>query len=416
MGTSSTHIAAPIFVVGSPRSGTSILTWCLGQHPNILPTEESDWLGVFAAQAAAQHALGSVRGERSQLSALGLERAEFLRGLGDAIDAMLLGHRERLEQLNWTAAQNDPRQVSVEFAVSRDATEPKSRWVDGTPEYSLSICGLHGLFPAAKFVHILRDADEVAASMLAFRHADGTPLVRSADEAYAYWERTTRACVLAEQVLGPDVVYRLRHADLIERPEAALQEVFTFLGESFAAVSLEPLRRRINSSFTDAPPAAQCTEESAAINAARQLSTELQQERTPDAPSAAAREQFEAEFERRVSYFLRVDGNLTIARNRIAELYAQERQRDDQVKLRDARFATMLNACGALLGMQFAVALILAVVRHATLVSWPPAPELIYLVFATSGVIGYAWLRRAGLSAWWSRRFAAAEKSTEVVQ
>ena len=27
------------------RSETSILTWCLGQHPNILPLAESGWIG-----------------------------------------------------------------------------------------------------------------------------------------------------------------------------------------------------------------------------------------------------------------------------------------------------------------------------------------------------------------------------------
>src|SRR5258707_13348198 len=37
----------PILIVGAPRSGTSILAWCLGQHPNILPQEESNWLGPF---------------------------------------------------------------------------------------------------------------------------------------------------------------------------------------------------------------------------------------------------------------------------------------------------------------------------------------------------------------------------------
>ena len=37
--------AKPVFIVGSPRSGTSILTWCPDQHPNILPLDESTGLG-----------------------------------------------------------------------------------------------------------------------------------------------------------------------------------------------------------------------------------------------------------------------------------------------------------------------------------------------------------------------------------
>ena len=31
----------PVFIIGSPRSGTSILTWALGQHPNLYPLEET---------------------------------------------------------------------------------------------------------------------------------------------------------------------------------------------------------------------------------------------------------------------------------------------------------------------------------------------------------------------------------------
>jgi Sulfotransferase family len=67
----------PIFVVGSPRSGTSILTWCLGQHPNIFPVPESSWMGDFAINIAIAYQIGAARGERSMLSAMDIREDEL---------------------------------------------------------------------------------------------------------------------------------------------------------------------------------------------------------------------------------------------------------------------------------------------------------------------------------------------------
>jgi hypothetical protein len=53
----------PIFVVASPRSGTSILTWCLGQHPNMFPVPESNWMGNFAVNIAVACEIGAARGD-----------------------------------------------------------------------------------------------------------------------------------------------------------------------------------------------------------------------------------------------------------------------------------------------------------------------------------------------------------------
>src|SRR5205823_3696645 len=60
----------PIFVVGSPRSGTSILTWCLGQHPNMLVIPESAWMGDFAIDLAIRYQIGTERGNTPYISAV----------------------------------------------------------------------------------------------------------------------------------------------------------------------------------------------------------------------------------------------------------------------------------------------------------------------------------------------------------
>src|SRR5919198_3849803 len=124
MATATSHIARPIFIVSTGRSGSTILTWCLGQHPNIIPQEESNWLGPFAIDATVAHRRGTARGERGQLSANFIEDDEFLARFGDAIDRLLLTHRARFEnpQLRRAAGWNPPP-----FNISRSADDPKSR-------------------------------------------------------------------------------------------------------------------------------------------------------------------------------------------------------------------------------------------------------------------------------------------------
>ncbi len=241
---------APIFIVGSPRSGTSILTWSIGQHPNVLALEETAWMGPITSAVAVAHASGSARGERSQLSAMGITRETLLEAFGVAIHGVVVGHRDRFEELALASATREPSQVNDTVRISRGAEEPKRRWVDGTPENSFWIYELSLLFPGAQFIHLVRDARSVARSLVHFHTIGGARY--TADAAYREWLRSVRECLNAERALGSDRVSRIRYGGLIENREATVRQILRLIGESYTERCVEALGKRINSS--EVPP------------------------------------------------------------------------------------------------------------------------------------------------------------------
>jgi Sulfotransferase family len=296
----------PIFVVGSPRSGTSILAWCFGQHPNIIPVPESNWMGQFVINLAISYEIGSARGDRSLLSGMDIGREEFFANFGRSINDMVLSHRKDLDRKR---------------KITRPSLEPKRRWVDQTPEYSLHICGLRKLFPKALFVHILRDVTSVVHSMLNFHRVSGIELVTSEQEAYDYWLRTVSSCLDAEHAYGPSVIHRLRYSDLVNSPELTLRSVFRFLGEPYAQNCVNPLRKRINSSNVPADfKADDPATDRALIAKARRLSAELDRSEQPREASLEVARRLEEAFNQRVQHIAQASSEYQKSRQIISEL------------------------------------------------------------------------------------------------
>jgi hypothetical protein len=259
-------------------------------------------MGDFGINVGIAYQVGAARGDYSILSAMDIRDDELFAVFGRSINDLILRHRKDLE----TKRETRTIELKVEprwLEATSMAAGPKTRWVDGTPEYSLHICGLRKLFPEARFIHLFRDVRAVVRSMLNFHRVAGIQLVANEQEAYRYWIRTVSACLMAERAYGPNVVHRVRYADFIDSPESTMRSLLNFLEEPYTAKCLEPLAQRINSSNVpddfkaDDPPT-----DPAVVEEATRLSRDLEGTAQPATASRVATDEMEAEFAQRTQY------------------------------------------------------------------------------------------------------------------
>jgi hypothetical protein len=96
-------------------------------------------------------------------------------------------------------------------------------WGDKTPVYMSEVPLLASLFPASRFVHIVRDPRDC---VLSTESAWGNTPLRTAQE----WATRTRRCRDAGRALGGGRFLELRYEDLVADPPRELARIFDFLG------------------------------------------------------------------------------------------------------------------------------------------------------------------------------------------
>jgi hypothetical protein len=247
-------VSRPIFIIGSPRSGTSITTWFLGQLPNVQPMPETGWIASLAVGGYLSHTYGSSRGKFSHLSNANYEAAYFMRRLGEAVDAIVHDcFKERVyrmyEHKNAKGGLDPNPDTQRQFQLRRHASDPKQRWIDGTPFNTYFIWAFATMFPEARFIHNLRDPADVATSLEGFDKFGHASV--ELEEGLRVWASHSEAAALGERALGKDKVFRLHFERISSEPEQLVRELCAFLDEEYSADCLLPLTKRINSSDVD---------------------------------------------------------------------------------------------------------------------------------------------------------------------
>lgn len=191
----------PVFIVGVPRSGSTLLAEQLARHPAVRHRGELPWLPTLAAR------LGAIASDR--------ERAAQMPVAATAYAAQL---------------------------VQDDA--PAGWYIDKQPHNCMHVDLILALFPRARVIHCRRDARDTALSLwmqsfhpgtqdFAYDVADIAAVIHGTRRLMAHWQQRY-----------PAAVREVRYEDLVGDPVGCIDALTDWLGLPDAAVSAAPGQER----------------------------------------------------------------------------------------------------------------------------------------------------------------------------
>lgn len=206
----------PFFIVGSGRSGTTLLRMILCSHSRLHIPSETHFIQSLVARFPLDTPLSPEQVADVVAVILADPRWKYMAMPAEAFRAAAM-------------ALPAPKLADVIEPIYRHqlAQAGKARFGDKTPDYIDIIPQLAVLYPGAKFIHLIRDGRDVAMSMIEIGWG------------HAYhggrfeWTRAVRRGMAYRDTPYTEQILEVRYEDLVRDVEGTMRRVCAFIGESF---------------------------------------------------------------------------------------------------------------------------------------------------------------------------------------
>lgn len=203
------------FVVGSGRSGTTLVRAMLDAHPELAVPDEVAFIVRYARPHYAVQYGWPRRFDGDRAAELIVGDSSFRRWPVTAEEVQAAVRREA------PATYADLIRRIYSLAA---AQQGKARYADKTPMHVFHVHRLARLLPESRFVHVVRDGRDVATSYLGVRWGPTT-----VEEAAVRWRRSVEAGRRAGRSLAPHRYHELRYEELVGDPRPVLRGLCTFI-------------------------------------------------------------------------------------------------------------------------------------------------------------------------------------------
>lgn len=200
-----------IFLVGAPRSGTTILQSLLAAHPLMISFPETRFFQYL------------------------LPKFEYPISVDDRIRIFFIEEIDRPEYLScFNAEQSELEKANCFIKILDNLAfeQDKSVWLEKTPEHIYCIEYLEKLLPDALFIHILRNGIDVITSMY--------EASRNSPDAWGGGWKLDHCITRWQEAISINYLYAnknnhilVKYQELVEDPSMALANICKFIGIEF---------------------------------------------------------------------------------------------------------------------------------------------------------------------------------------
>jgi hypothetical protein len=216
MNSETEKVAGPVFIVGMNGSGTTMIHHHLGQHPELYAfPQESYVLPHFMKIGPSYGDLADDRHFRKLWRKMASSFIFRFRNGGEPLPL----------PKDWAETSRSVAGIFDRIMRQFAEKQGKQRWSEKTPMHVLHIAQFAAEFPGSKFVHMIRDGRDCAAS-------DHRRWARDAVGNIYRWKHAVREGRRQGGEIG-DRYLEIRYEDITTEPEKYLRQACEFLDLAF---------------------------------------------------------------------------------------------------------------------------------------------------------------------------------------
>lgn len=241
-----TQSEQPVFIVGAPRSGTTLTATILGQHSRIFMPGETHF---FPDIYSRHQSIGEPTSKDAKKIILARLRTLYERYNEPADQARIdrLMSDSGYTTAFWQSCHTY-KSIFSWFMETQMRFEGKQRWGNQVPKDIFHIDQILSFYPNAKIIVCVRDVHDFLLSYKYKWRATTQDHVKRIQSLYhpvltsLIWKSSARKIKGIESQIPSDNLYLLRYEHLVTMPDTVVPALCQFLGETF-----EPDMLNINS-------------------------------------------------------------------------------------------------------------------------------------------------------------------------